>query len=464
MKRFTPGFSLLAMLLALVVSPALAAPANDNFADAQLLAGNYGSVTGSNVGATLETDEPTIPGDTASVWYRWVAPASGLATFHTFGSDFDTVLGVLSGDEVSDLTVLVYEDDSRTNAQSQVAFNAVAGTTYQIAVGSSLGVTGNIVLGWQNLLGELNDNFADALPLTGPKGLVISAIINATLEPGEPDHGQVLGESSVWFDWTAPTTGTVSFTVRITQMDSVMAVYQGTELASLVQVAQNDDFERFTYSQVAFTATAGEVYHIAIATFDDVSQEPSTGFVLEWEMQSVAPAELGLGVELTVSGLSVFNPRAKKARLIEAQPAGKRPKAVALRVTKGSVTDESFEAVAKTGKPGLYHLEITFTNVKDKVTIANAVTLRPPVVASVAPEAVQANDEVQITGSFFGALTGQVMLVQGKKRLRLKVAKGSWSDSSITAIIAKKAKPGEYTLVVTTKLGSSAPIPVTIVE
>src|SRR5207302_7684664 len=59
---------------------ASAAPANDLFANAQLLTGISGSVAGSNVGATSEPGEPNAGygmGMGFTVWYRWTAPASG---------------------------------------------------------------------------------------------------------------------------------------------------------------------------------------------------------------------------------------------------------------------------------------------------------------------------------------------------------------------------------------------------
>ena len=44
-------------------------PANDDFANAQLISGASGSVTGTNVGATIESGEPNIQdGEGASVW------------------------------------------------------------------------------------------------------------------------------------------------------------------------------------------------------------------------------------------------------------------------------------------------------------------------------------------------------------------------------------------------------------
>lgn len=124
---------------------------NNNFANAQVINGSTGSVTGSNVGATKESGEPNHAGWSggASVWYRWQAPASGSAVITTTGSNFDTLLGVYRGSSVNALTTVASnDDDSGVGLTSRVTFSAVGGTVYYIAVDGYGGSTGNIKLNW----------------------------------------------------------------------------------------------------------------------------------------------------------------------------------------------------------------------------------------------------------------------------------------------------------------------------
>jgi hypothetical protein len=111
-------------------------PLNDNFASAQTLAGCSGSGTGTNVFATREANEPNHSpdggGGSRSVWYQWQAPATGTATIDTFGTGFDTVLGVYTGNAFP-LNV-VGKDDDTVERTSRVSFAATAGTLYRIAV------------------------------------------------------------------------------------------------------------------------------------------------------------------------------------------------------------------------------------------------------------------------------------------------------------------------------------------
>jgi hypothetical protein len=128
-------------------------PANDNFANAQVISGCTGSTTGTNISATREGGEPshdplgTIGG--ASVWYQWQAIVSGSVTITTAGSSFDTMLGVYTGNAVNSLALINNNDDvSGSDNTSSVQFDAVAGTTYRIAVDGWGGDAGNIKLNW----------------------------------------------------------------------------------------------------------------------------------------------------------------------------------------------------------------------------------------------------------------------------------------------------------------------------
>lgn len=118
------------------------APANDNFANAQVLSpgditlpGEF-EVTGSNIGATLEAGEPNEPPlFGASVWYEWTPPVSGTGYVDTFGSDFDTFLLVHTGTTLESLLRVVFNDDAENTLNSSVSFPVLAGTTYRIQVG-----------------------------------------------------------------------------------------------------------------------------------------------------------------------------------------------------------------------------------------------------------------------------------------------------------------------------------------
>ena len=128
-------------------------PGNDDFASAYLIAGNSGVTNGSNFGATKEPNEPAHAYDVGghSLWYRWVAPATGPVDFNTAGSDFNTTLAVYTGTALTNLVTIAANDDDPQQgglSTSRVWFYAVSSTTYRIAVDGFGGDIGNVKLSW----------------------------------------------------------------------------------------------------------------------------------------------------------------------------------------------------------------------------------------------------------------------------------------------------------------------------
>jgi YVTN family beta-propeller protein len=142
-----------------------APPANDNVGNAQCLVGTgcpppSGPITGTNGGASTQTGEPPIvPGNAPShtVWYSFTPPAgrSGLYSFSTSGSDFDTVMAAYQCPTANPCTfaemspVVANDDTTNFDRTSKVNFRAAAGTRYMIAVDGKNGATGSIQLSWR---------------------------------------------------------------------------------------------------------------------------------------------------------------------------------------------------------------------------------------------------------------------------------------------------------------------------
>lgn len=253
-----------------------AAPANDDFASAEVLAGASGSTSGTNVDATLEAGEPDhgASGGDASVWFTWTAPADGVLTLDTCtGTDFDTVLAVYTGATLGSLN-LEAESDDYCGLASGVPLDVTSGTTYQIAIDGykdldDITATGSYTLTWAlgaTLPSPANDDFADAELLSGASGSVSGSTQWATAEPGEPDHAGYPAQSSVWYRWTAPADGEVTFDTCASDFDTVLAAYLGDELDFLFPTAGNDD-SCGVESQVTFFAAAGSIYSIAVDGF-----------------------------------------------------------------------------------------------------------------------------------------------------------------------------------------------------
>ena len=139
-----------------------------------------------------------------------------------------------------------------------------------------------------------NDLFVNAQTLAGFSGTVTGNTVGATVEPGEPlvidpRFGfPIPNGASVWFRWTAPASGTVSFDTfgSFFLFDTVLASYEGTNFATLIQLTAQDDAllpGTFFHSQIFWPAIAGTEYHVKLSGWFG-----STGpYLLNWLMTGV---------------------------------------------------------------------------------------------------------------------------------------------------------------------------------
>ena len=212
-------------------------PANDNFASASVMTGSGWMASGSNFDATAEANEfgpaqqDTSP--TSSVWWRWTAPAAGLFRVSTAGSAIDTVLTVQTGATLAAQTIVAVDQSAAWFSTGAVIFNAATSTTYYVRVDGQLRSEGAIQVALQPAPAPPNDNFAARLVLTGVGTTVSGNLIGATLEGGETNPSAPNGGHSVWFDWTAPASGTAFFRVTGERFSPAFGLYTGGTLATL---------------------------------------------------------------------------------------------------------------------------------------------------------------------------------------------------------------------------------------
>ena len=135
-------------------------PANDNFADAEVISGASGRVVGDNTAATMEGDLKDLNGYNAdlggSVWYSWTAPASGAVSFlvaHDEPPSYSMDVAVYSGNSRTSLLGHGSANQSTPDDMgywgTYAFFNAEKGTTYKIHVAHGYyGCAGAFTLMW----------------------------------------------------------------------------------------------------------------------------------------------------------------------------------------------------------------------------------------------------------------------------------------------------------------------------
>jgi subtilisin family serine protease len=101
----------------------------------------------------------------------------------------------------------------------------------------------------------------------------------ATRETNEPLNPAVAGGKTVWWQWTAGSNGSVTFSTAGSSFDTTLAVYTGNAVNALTLVGSNDDSSG-VQSAVTFPATSGTTYRIQVdgyagATGDIVLNYPA---------------------------------------------------------------------------------------------------------------------------------------------------------------------------------------------
>lgn len=131
--------------LALPVSVLAAAPANDDSGAAKVVGAlPYADGPYDTTEATTAASDPAFCNDPAgspdssTVWYSFTPAEAGAFLADTFGSDYDTTLYVGTPDGTGGIDVIACNDDA-FDLQSAVVWQADAGTTYLLMVGTCCG-------------------------------------------------------------------------------------------------------------------------------------------------------------------------------------------------------------------------------------------------------------------------------------------------------------------------------------
>ena len=118
-----------------------------------------------------------------------------------------------------------------------------------------------------------NDLFTNRIEVAGMPLTVLGSNVGASKEPGEPNHANSEGGTSVWYSWTAPSSGPVKITISGTNFHARVGVYTGTVLTNLRLIASGIGSSN---NPVAFSGLTGTNYLVAV----DGASGCSSDFVL----------------------------------------------------------------------------------------------------------------------------------------------------------------------------------------
>jgi hypothetical protein len=218
-------------------------PPNDAFSNRTPMTGTNFSDLGYSGLASSEPGEP-VRGIGKTLWWTWTAPTYGRA--HFASSSPYALTSVFLGDTVSNLTLV-------TAGSASVDFTAVAGTSYELSVDSSIpNGAGNFSCSLNETPLSLNDNFANAALVSEFPATGTASNFGATLELGEPRFPDTDSTSTLWWKWTAPVSCRMRIYAQLLEDfengDGYFGVYTGNSVSNLIPVVVGTNVGTFAAS------------------------------------------------------------------------------------------------------------------------------------------------------------------------------------------------------------------------
>ncbi|MEI6607622.1 MAG: DUF642 domain-containing protein, partial [Verrucomicrobiota bacterium] len=142
----------------------------------------------------------------------------------------------------------------------------------------------------------VNDNFADAIALTGNNGnLAGHNNFDATFEGGEPQCGFVGTTNTVWFKWECSQSGHFiistagSRNTANNEWDAVLGVYTGSSLATLAALPGTPQ-DTFLEETVTVSVVAGTTYYIQLGGYPNSPPDVAANIALTWSLAPLSTA------------------------------------------------------------------------------------------------------------------------------------------------------------------------------
>jgi hypothetical protein len=235
------------------------APANDDFANAEQLAGSSAIITATNWLATLEPKDPEAVKWfhlQRTLWYQWRAPASGLLLLTNTGSTVNPRVMTYLGTNPSQLYLI---GDVETSVRSNEVVS--------ILLDGDGGVGGVLRLGLSFLPAPGNDDFEAAMRMTGSPCALQGDAYTATGQSTNPNGRQHYAYRDIWWQWTAPAAGMVTITNLQADTNPSVSIRTGTTFSNLSLLA----WLPWDARSLEFEVTAGGVYYVQASRSSYVS-------------------------------------------------------------------------------------------------------------------------------------------------------------------------------------------------
>lgn len=179
-------------------------PANDGPETAILLSGESGRVRGTLADSGPRPTESGLFLPWRTVWYRWVAPVDGT---YVFGNDVGPVFAYEGYPSLATRNPNAFDTAGARAERVQ----ATAGSEWWIAVQGE--GAGGFTLSYRREDPPSNDGPETATEITGVHGRQEGRFFGSGQVPSE--RNVLVGSRCVWYRWTAPESGSVSFSTTL---------------------------------------------------------------------------------------------------------------------------------------------------------------------------------------------------------------------------------------------------------
>lgn len=225
----------------------------------------------STAGATTGAAPQPQGGIRNDVWFRWTAPASGVARLSLCGATtVDTVAAAWdanNGTACPSGAPLAWNDDACAY-QSRLTFAVQAGSAYFLQLGSyTEGVTWSGVFALDVLAPPGHDSCSAALPLVGDGPFSFDTTLATTGTQGQSEA--LCGGNGIardlWYSWTATASGPRAVsTLGASVLDTRIAVYETNGCPAPGSALACNDDEGGAQSLARFVAVAGRTYMVQL--------------------------------------------------------------------------------------------------------------------------------------------------------------------------------------------------------
>jgi hypothetical protein len=151
------------------------------------------------------------------------------------------------------------------------------------------------------LAAPMNDDFSNALVLTGLPFTSALSTADATQSPDDPDC--VGAGPTVWYRFTPSESIRVGANTSGSDYDTTLSVYTGSR-GGLSQIACNDDANGTLQSRVAFDAQVGTTYYFMVGAF---ASGPGSNLTLS--IAQLPPLPPPVSIDVTVNRMGSVNTR-----------------------------------------------------------------------------------------------------------------------------------------------------------